>query len=168
MTKFAVEFASCAGVQQIKNLMREYAKRLHPDLNPGIDDGEFKSMSAAYHAELQNRHLETHTDDIGKAHKYYYNEQNEQEILDKVAELLALNLNGVVIDLVGTWIWVSGETRANRTALKSAKMRYHGKRAMWYWRKAAYKTRYSDKSFSELKSAYGCKTFESKEDAVSV
>ena len=52
-----------------------------------------------------------------------------REVIAKIIHLAGLN-----IELCGAWLWVSGETYANREALKAAGLRYASKKQMWYWR----------------------------------
>ena len=63
----------------------------------------------------------------------------EQDLMDKLLELL--RLRGLHIVLIGYWIWVSGDTKTNRVALKAAGLQWHSARQHWYykpkkWRKS--------------------------------
>lgn len=69
----------------------------------------------------------------------------------------------VTIWLVGTWIWVEGTTKEDKSTqnkLKELGYRWHSVRSMWYWRQQYYKSRYSDKSFDTLKWQYGARQYE--------
>ena len=63
---------------------------------------------------------------------------------------------GVEVELIGTWLWVTGNTNDYRKELKEIKLRWHSKRQAWYYRKFNYnKTRYSGTSFDNLRAMYG-------------
>jgi len=80
--------------------------------------------------------------------------------MDKLAELLRLSLPGCEIWLIGKWLWVKGDTRPVRGALKGAGLRWHNERQAWFWKPYASKARYNDKvDFDDLADYYGCRTF---------
>ena len=51
------------------------------------------------------------------------------------------HLHGVKIELIGTWLWVTGDTRHHRTQLKGAGFRWNRKKLAWYWHPATYRKR---------------------------
>lgn len=52
---------------------------------------------------------------------------------EKVRELLDAKLQGVGVEVCGTWIWCGGNTYPHRAWLKSAGFRWANKKAKWYW-----------------------------------
>lgn len=48
----------------------------------------------------------------------------------------AESLAGVHVDTVGSWLWVTGDTRAHKDELKAAGFRYSAKKEAWYWKPA--------------------------------
>ena len=67
-------------------------------------------------------------------------EQAEQARADadayRAVIMQIIRLAGLEIELCGAWLWVSGETRAHKDALKAAGLRWSAKKSMWYWRPA--------------------------------
>ena len=51
-----------------------------------------------------------------------------------------LDLNGVLIEICGNWIWLSGDTRTHKDAIKAAGFYWASKKMMWYFRPADYKS----------------------------
>ena len=135
-------FSNCKNVDEIKALYRTLAKEHHPDL--GGDEDIFKALGEAYHAALLGQHgtYQTTDETTGKDRNYYYNRQREADCMAKLHELLIAGLVGCEIWLIGTWLWVTGETKEHREALKALKLRWHSKRVAWYWH-APSKRRYS-------------------------
>jgi len=153
-------FKTSFTVAAIKSKYRELAKKFHPDL--GGDEEVMKAVNNEYHDALKGKHKSTSTDkDSGKEYTYYYNKNVEQGIVDKLRELLGLDLpSNVIIELVGTWLWISGDTKPHKDVLgkNGAKLFWHSKRKMWYFRTktSARKGRYNkDASFDSIKAAYG-------------
>jgi hypothetical protein len=156
-------FDHLSTVGDVKTEYRRLAKLHHPDL--GGDTATMQSINAAYHAKLESLNGQTSTGFDGKEHTYYYKQQTEQAVMDKISELLGLNLSGCTVELVGVWVWVYGEpdreaTRPHSAALKEAGCIWHGKRKRWYWRQNGYRRRkYRGTSFSDLRTMHGSRVF---------
>ena len=158
-------FRTCFNVKAIKAKYRELAKQFHPDL--GGCEETMKAVNDQYHNALSGKHESTYKDAEGETRTYYYNAKREQAVVDKLREILGKRLpEDVKIELLGTWIWVSGNTKPIKKILgkgtedePGCKMRWHGKRSMWYWRPASKRaTFYSGASMDTLRAAYGSET----------
>lgn len=47
---------------------------------------------------------------------------------------LQKNLKGVEFEVIGTWVWASGDTKEHKDELKKAGFRFSGNRQAWYWK----------------------------------
>lgn len=161
-------FINVHSVGQAKTMYRKLAKLYHPDLNGPETTAAMQAVNAEYHSLLSSLDGSASQGDDGKEHVYRYNQAVEQEIMDKVAELLKLRMVGVEIELVGTWIWVYGDTRSHKEALKALGCSWHSKRTRWYWRQFTYRRTYSGKDFDTLRRMYGSQSFENESDKAMV
>ncbi|MBD2231496.1 hypothetical protein [Phormidium tenue] len=155
-------FVGATTVEEIKARYRRLAMDLHPDR--GGDAEAMKVLNREYHEALRKCHGTTAHKTAGGGegeHTYYYNEAVEQAVIDKLTEILGLSLPNIRVMLVGTWIWVDGETKPVRDSLKSHGLRWHHKREMWYWHAGSYHKRQSPGDFNELAAKYGYREFES-------
>ena len=139
-------------VEEIKVNYKKLAMKHHPDL--GGDLETMKLLNNAYETALKNCDGQTTKDDQGE-HTYKYNQEIEKALMDKIMELLSLNLQGIEIDLIGTWIWITGDTKPVKDQLKEAECKWHGKRGCWYFKIGNYYRR-SSKSLETLAEKYGC------------
>ena len=139
----------------------------HPDI--GGDTATMQEINKQYHEALKGQHgVTSYNQETQKEHTYYYNKNVETDVMNKVLELLGLRLEGVEVLLIGTWIWITGDTKPHRDKLgkgtndkPGAKCRWHSKRQAWYWRSAKNKCyRPSNASLGSLAAAYGCETFD--------
>lgn len=155
-------FTGHTDVNEIKNLYRDLIFQCHPDRHPQSEFARWNSvtqqLNAEYHDALLGAHGQTHKGDDGKDHTYYYRRDVEQVVIDKLDELLRAHLpESVTIWLIGTWIWVEGTRKddlTTRNKLTTAKLMWHSKRGMWYFRTCHSRSSYSGKSFDDLKRTY--------------
>ena len=159
-------FAGCIKVAEIKALFRELAMQWHPDR--GGDLRTMQEINAQYQEALKAKHLSETFDETGEKRTYYYNECTEREIIDVVSQLVALNIPTINIEIIGLYVWVTGDTKPVKDRIKtvminndSHTMRFHSVRNCWFFKPEklkSYRPRYSGKSLDELADKYGRKT----------
>ena len=139
-------------VESIKSAYRTLAMQHHPDR--GGDAEVMKEINRQYHEALKScdgKESDNRT--------YTYKAEVEQELMDKLLELL--KLRSLDISLIGYWIWVSGETRKNKDALKAAGLLWHSKRKLWYYKPKGWKRTFQSKGdFQSLAKKYGYRGYE--------
>jgi len=156
-------FQNCSTVEEIKSEYRKLARQYHPDL--GGDTETMKALNNAYESALKSCNGQKSKDSEGKEHTYKYNAEVEQEIVDFIYAFNTLDLP-LRADLIGVWVWITGDTKPHKEALKSLKCRWHNKRAAWYFRPESYKGGFSsDGSLEELAAKYGCQNVNAYKDS---
>lgn len=153
MNKFdALQILGLAGTisnADIKAAYKRKAKEFHPDRNPaGVEI--MKMINVAY--------------DLIK------NEDNinvfENKVMNDYPSTLAVALNavlglGLMVEVCGLWIWVSGDTKSHKDILKAAAYLWSPKKSMWYFRplKARSKKRFaankSEWSMDQIRQTFG-------------
>lgn len=145
-------FAHLHTVEDIKSHYRKLAMEHHPD--HGGDLATMQELNRQYQEALKA------CDGQEKdGHSYRYMPDIEQELMDKLLELL--KLRSLEIALIGYWIWVSGDTKPNKDALKALGLQWHSKRTCWYYKPQGWKHSHQSKgSLSDLARKYGYRGFE--------
>ena len=130
--------------EDLKKQFRRLVKELHPDHGGNAED--FKAMMKEY-------------EDI-KIHGFRVQAQAEDIILpEAVKEALrkVVTLEDVEIELVGTWIWLSGNTYEHKDIIKEAGFKWAAKRKRWYFSEEKAKGKFKG-DFEELKQHHGFRT----------
>ena len=140
----------CKTIDDVKAIYKKLAKQFHPDLG-----GDTATMQAI------NREYAFACASITKG-EGLPNEETDQQIkyseqYRSVIEQIT-SLPGIVIELVGGWIWVTGNTFPVRMQLKAAGLFFAHKKIAWYFRADNYKSGRSKKTLAEIKRKYGSET----------
>ena len=138
--------------KEVKKAYRLAAKEFHPDRNPAGAE-MMKMINAAY---------ETLKDFTGKIHnqdkKKSADDSKQENYTDAVNEALnkILDLDGLIIEVCGAWVWVSGETKKHRERLKEADFKYASKKKRWFFRPEDWKSKNRTLySMDEIREKYG-------------
>ena len=149
-------FSGCTTADEIKKRFRELVFKHHPD--KGGENSTMQDINEQYHRALKGQHETSQgAANDGRERTYYYNEQRENEAAAKLMELVKLRLPAdIEIWLIGSWVWVWGDTKPHKEKLKAIGLRWHSKRSAWYWRDPKSK-RYSrsNGSLEDLATKYG-------------
>jgi len=139
------EFENITGLNEAKKVFKKLARKLHPDV--GGDEESFKILKNVY-------------DDIVE-HKIYFSTDAKFDIeLEKIISQI-LHFEDIIIEVVGSWIWLSGETKIIKDTLKDIGFKWASKKKMWYYGEMKGKV-ISHRSLEEIKSKYGCTTVRSQ------
>ena len=148
-------FKNCKSIEDVKEVYRKLAKKLHPDCGGNAE--EFKKMSAEYttaYNRFKNVHRSQAADQTEKTEYREYTAEEFADIINKV-----IHLDGVEIEIVGTWVWLSGNTYPHRETIKAAGFFFSSKHKKWYYNGSTKKSRkHSKLSYEEVKNIHGCKT----------
>ena len=91
-----------------------------------------------------------------------YEHQVSEEIIQRLDKIIFLQ--GIDIELIGSWIWVTGNTFAVRDTLKTEGFKFSHPKAAWYWHKGDYfKKSGKIMSMDQIRNTWGSESIESKE-----
>ena len=149
-------FKDCTTPDQARTTYRNLAKQHHPDLGGNCET--MKEVNRQYENTLKRMSGERfETADRKSEYTYTYDYDVENEIIRTLFTLLAMRMSRVKIELIGTWIWCSGNTRVYKENLKDLGLRWSGPRAMWYYTTQTRKRQvhYRRSSMDTLRVKYG-------------
>ncbi len=138
-------FENIQGVNEAKLVFKKLAKILHPDV--GGTNEKFKLLNSVYNDYLEN--------------KIYFSTDSKFDLeLEKIISQI-LHYEDLIIEVVGSWIWLSGETKPIKEKLKDLGFKWASKKKQWYYGEMKGRNP-KQKSLDEIKSKYGCQTVKSK------
>lgn len=120
-------------LEELKKAYHRLCLQLHPDV--GGSDDEMKILNAEYEL-LFERVKNIHFNKDGETYKKETQETPE-EFQWLIAELL--KLDGIEIEIIGCFVWISGDTKPNKERLKELGFRWHSKKKCWYKSPAGYR-----------------------------
>ena len=126
---------------------RRAAMKYHPDRG-----GSLQMMQAV------NEALETLQAALDQGQTFEPNETQSDYGDELNAAIRAIiDLPGIVIEICGSWVWVSGDTRPHKDVIKAAGFKWAPKKAMWHFRPAEYKSHFSRgrMDMDDIRNKYG-------------
>lgn len=152
-------FTNCKTAEELKKEYRQLAKQLHPDL--GGDTEEFKVMQNEYEI-MWERLKNVHTNSEGET---YTKETAEtpQEFINIINVLISYL--DISIEICGSWLWITGNTKAHKDILKQLKFRWANKKQAWYYHTEPYRKKSKrELSLDEIRELFGSQQYKAKEE----
>lgn len=137
-------YFSASNIQDLKKQYKALVKKFHPD--NGGDEEILKSVNQEYEKALKELTEPKERDNINWDDVHAY--------MDKLTGII--NVPGVFIEIIGTWLWVSGDTTPVKDQLKENGFKWHSKKKMWFWYPGKYR-RFGKRQYSidEIRNKYG-------------
>ena len=78
-----------------------------------------------------------------------------------------MKLDGLEIELCGSWLWIGGNTKEHKDALKAARCRWSSNKKLWYWHHSeeGRKWHRGKATMNQIRSKYGSQVFQGSQEA---
>ena len=137
-------------IKQLKFIYHQLAKKYHSDLNQVKNDTMMQLLNNCYSWAKDNLPIcvdtQQATNDISS---------DIEQAIDAIKHLQNIN-----IELCGSWLWVTGNTKQYKDIFKQNNFRWSPKKSSWYFAPQSdkkYKYR-GKKTLDEIRTFYGSKT----------
>ena len=153
-------FQNVKTVEELKRQWRNLVKHFHPDL--GGTDEDMKQLNLEYDHLLrrignihEGKDGNIWEDTKGPKDRYSCNIEDLDDGFRAVV-LEVLKMKGIDVLLVGSWVWLEGDTKPWKDALKKLGFKWSGPRQRWYWHKAGHFWGHASKAtFEDICLTYG-------------
>lgn len=163
-------FQNCTNQAEAKALYRELVKQHHPDA--GGDTKTMQDINSEYarfqsegaKTEARERQRTAHTENRKSAADFHDLDEVGEQI--RIMIEFALSLEGVEIELMGLWVWLTGNTKAHREVFKQwndshdapLKWKWSHKKTAWYFAGVPTFNR-KETTLDEIRNTYGSQKF---------
>ena len=152
-------FTNPQTLEQLKKQYKKLAMQHHPDVGGSVVD--MQEINAEYD-KLFEILKNTHQTADGKT---YTTKKETTETAAEFKEIInrIINLQGITIEVCGSWLWITGNTYQHREVLKCLKFRFSKSKAAWYYHTDGYRKNNSKVySLDEIRDLYGSETVVNK------
>jgi len=117
-------FRDCRTLEEIKNAYRKLVREHHPDL--GGDEEVMKALNFAYEQAIRSGRF---AEEMNRTKTNIDQESAFRDILERL-----IVLQGLVLEICGSWLWVTGNTYHYKDFLKEHGLKWASKKKAWFWR----------------------------------
>ena len=146
-------------LEELKSMYRKLAFQHHPDC--GGDTETMQAINAEYDAlfsALKDVHKNAQGETYYTQSERHENPETPNEFRDLIEKLI--HIPGITVELCGSWLWVTGNTRPVADQLKAAGFRFSGGKQAWYYHRGPYRKHgKSEKTMDEIRAMYDSYTF---------
>jgi len=169
-------FSECQTLEEAKSLYRKLARENHPDMGGDLRtmqeiNAQFAQFCATHaKTEARERQRTAHAENRKSAADYHDMDEIGQYI--EMMINFALNLDGVDVELMGLWVWLTGNTKTHKETLKAWNeehkdtstdprlvWKWSPKKEAWYFAAVPTFNR-KDTSLDAIRNTYGSQRFE--------
>lgn len=148
-------FDNCKTLAELKAEYRRLALLNHPDR--GGDTATMQAINAEHDRVFERLKAAQNAAADADPEGWTPHTDERAEDFRNILEVLR-TLDGLAVELCGTWLWIGGRTHQHRAALKAAGCFWSPKKEKWYWRPAEEKRgrrRHKEFSMNRIREKYG-------------
>ena len=151
-------FKDCTTAEELKKAYHKAAARLHPDAGGNAE--EFKAMQKEYEKAF---------DRLKNVHKTAAGETYEKETEETAAAFMdiiekIIHFDGVKVEIIGSWVWLSGNTMMYKDEIKAAGFWWSKSKRAWYFNgETEHHRRRGHYSMNKLREKWGTVEVEKEE-----
>lgn len=143
-------FKGIKTIEDLREKYKELCKKLHPD--NGGDTRAFQDMKNEFTdlcKVLKNKHRTEQAEPENE-----YQEATPEEFADIIAKVAGFDVD---IEIIGHWVWLSGNTYNYKDQIKAAGFFWSTKHKKWYWNGGNRKSKkHSKMNMETIKLVHGC------------
>lgn len=135
-------FKNVNSIQELKKQYRDLIKQYHPDLNASDTTKIMQDINAEYDRlfeKVKNSFINANGEIYQKE-----NNENIEEFKDIINKIITFK--NCKVEIIGNWIWITGNTKYYKEILKSLKFKWIQNKKAWAY--------HQDRYFKKTKNIY--------------
>lgn len=156
--------------KEAKSLYHKLCRQYHPDISGKDTTAEMQEINAEFERVFDTLPRDTNTNAGAEAHKTEAHKngnettkQTAQRFMKIIQKLV--KCEGLTIEIVGSWIWLSGTTYKYMRCIKQMGFKYSIKHKKYYLADGETSRRGSRYSFEQICDRYGVDKIEAEKTA---
>ena len=142
-------FKGCETMDELKAAYKNLAKRWHPDREGG-------DLQAMTEINTEFDRLAKILPKVNAKGERYQPKEREAPEAFRAAVVAVQNVPGILEELCGEWLWITGNTKEHKEIFKAAGYRWSQNKAAWYWHEGEYRRSGKKKySMNDIRMRYG-------------
>jgi len=144
-------FENCKNIEELKKMYKELARNNHPDL--GGDLETMQQINNEYDKAIE--YFKIHGSRVDQAAAKAETPEKFRKIINDLVKM-----QGVTIEIIGSWVWLSGNTAHYLRKIKSMGFAWSSKQKKYYLSDNGIKKRASRLTMKEIREMYGSQIIE--------
>lgn len=147
-------------MDDLKKAYRRLAMKHHPDVGGNTQD--MQEINAEY--DILFERLKAGFNAWASANNRDKTEEQKDDF-KRVIEIL-IKLDGLKVELCGSWLWIGGDTKKHKEALKAAGCQWCSKKKLWSWKPAGKRSHpyRGTKTMDQIRTKYGSQVIKDDDD----
>lgn len=144
-------------IEDAKKQYYRLCHRWHPDM-PGGDTEAMKQINAEWDY-LRKHNYNVHESKDGGTYTDW-SQDAPDDVTEQFADIISklVTMDGLEVEVCGSWLWVGGNTKEHCGDLKAMGMRWASKKRRWYKAPKDWKRRnHRELSMDEIRNCFGSK-----------
>lgn len=157
-------FNNPRSLEELKRQYKALCKKHHPD--KGGRTSDMQEINAEFD-RLFERLKNTHETADGKTYTKQENNETSSETAAMYREIIneLMKLENIDVEIVGSWLWVTGDTYSAKENLKALGFHYAKSKRAWYYHADDYRKLSRRKyTLDQIRDLYGSEKIKSKPD----
>lgn len=151
-------FEGVTTLEELKVAYKKLALANHPDRGGSTEVmQEINNQYEKLFAKVKDIHVNKDGEQFTKT-----TTEAPEEFINIINELL--KMDGVIIEIIGCFIWLSGNTKEHKEAIKGLGFKWSTSKMMWYKSPAGYR-KYNDKKYTinDIRTMFDGKVYKEEE-----
>lgn len=153
-------FVNVTCIEELKKVYKELVFKFHPDVSKIPNCSEIMKAINNQYEKLFKKLKDIHKNKEGKTYESTKKTDETYEVYRDILNLV-VRFHNCKVELIGTWLWVSGDTKPYKDELKKLKFSWSPNKSAWFYHYGDYQKKNNIKySMNDIRNMWGTKEYE--------